>query len=720
MEKRTIGEVKANMRPLAQNMEAKGLKPDEIRQKLNRYVELEGYTVADVKAHQSPVNTGRAAPTQTDSALRGAVQGASLGFADEAIGAFGAMTGQGDYEDIRDSQRQQNKTAQEANPKTFLGAEVAGGVAPALAAPAVKLTTLPNAGPTLGQVAKEGAVYGGAVGLGSAEGGALEQAGQAVTGTIFGGFGGMALQNISKLVGADKAAEATTRVVSRVFESITGRKAGGAILRELVDESGQITPQGMKAIENFESKNGDLNKLLQTELSAFQKEGGFVPTKEQAERFNQLAGEGLEPTLAQVTQNADDFIIQQELAKANPLVRNRLDNQNRALQDGLEDKAKVTGGQAYNEFDASSSVFEAVLGRANKYDEGINQLYTQAREIAPGAKNVKFNALTAAIKENAHLNKPANGAIDAVRELLETLGVADSKMTATGRTSVESAERVRQELNRIGQTNPLARGIAYDLKAKLDQDVMRSAGEDFFKQARSLKRQFHDEFDGGKLSKFDEKLKNPLRQIIDGSVEPDAVFKKFVKNGSERQLKVLVKALGKDEAGQVALKDMQAAWVREALEKSTRGGKTTLGDADLNASILDKEIKAALKSGKLQALFDAKQISGLVRLQKAAKLRQPVTGTALGKGPSGNAVGELTSLVEDVLSGGSMIAARSMSALKQKKANQRIARETDRILNPLKETKKKLDQFKRAGSPSIGIGASGANQTASSQFDFLN
>ncbi len=81
-----------------------------------------------------------------ESALRGAAQEASFGLADEITGLAetGLETVKGNvplsasellkaYQKLRDESRQAYKAAEEANPKTYLAGQVAGGILPAVA-----------------------------------------------------------------------------------------------------------------------------------------------------------------------------------------------------------------------------------------------------------------------------------------------------------------------------------------------------------------------------------------------------------------------------------------------------------------------------------------------------------------------------------------------------------------------------------------------------------
>lgn len=118
-------------------------------------------------------------PSILESAGRGALQGASFGFADEIAGAIGAATSKKTYTEARDESRAAYERAKEENPKAYLAGEVGGGLASALA-PGALLGKAAGAGaaaiegaeaaPTIGRLAlrgaASGAAYGGAQALG--------------------------------------------------------------------------------------------------------------------------------------------------------------------------------------------------------------------------------------------------------------------------------------------------------------------------------------------------------------------------------------------------------------------------------------------------------------------------------------------------------------------------------------------------------------------------
>ena len=135
------------------------------------------------------------------SALAGANQGATFGFADEAGALIGAlMTGHPikNYQTNLDYLRGVNRGAQAENPKTFLGGELAGAVA----SPASRALGAGEGALTLGgrirQGARIGALGGAVAGAGNAEGGI----GARTTGAVLGGTLGTIVGGALPIAGA--------------------------------------------------------------------------------------------------------------------------------------------------------------------------------------------------------------------------------------------------------------------------------------------------------------------------------------------------------------------------------------------------------------------------------------------------------------------------------------------------------------------------------------
>lgn len=101
-----------------------------------------------------------------ESAIRGGAQGLSMGFADEATARLESIAKGIPYEQALQETRAKYKQAQEANPITYTGSEIVGGVAPAFIPGIGQAAT----GAKLGRLALAGAGTGALSGLGYSEG----------------------------------------------------------------------------------------------------------------------------------------------------------------------------------------------------------------------------------------------------------------------------------------------------------------------------------------------------------------------------------------------------------------------------------------------------------------------------------------------------------------------------------------------------------------------
>lgn len=152
----------------------------------------------------------------TESAVRGGAQGLSFGLSDELVGGVEAILNKiktlgasyltDDYKRNRDAERELNKQAEMANPKTYLGGEIAGGVAGAFipgvgaVGNAGKLLKVGEGVSALSKIATTGArlgvggaVQGALTGLGKAEGDVSHQLAETAKGGVIGGVGGAVL-----------------------------------------------------------------------------------------------------------------------------------------------------------------------------------------------------------------------------------------------------------------------------------------------------------------------------------------------------------------------------------------------------------------------------------------------------------------------------------------------------------------------------------------------
>jgi hypothetical protein len=167
-------------------------------------------------------------------------QGATLGFADELVGAIGATVGAFDprlrgttfgerYTGIRDQARQQKGEFEERNPKTALAAEIGGGIMTGgLGAKRAVGTQVAKSLPKLVGV---GAGTGAAAGLGYSDADTVGGlAADTATGAAVGGVVGGLLPPVAKAVGRGVTAPFRHAAASRAAKPVA--KLGQAIARD--------------------------------------------------------------------------------------------------------------------------------------------------------------------------------------------------------------------------------------------------------------------------------------------------------------------------------------------------------------------------------------------------------------------------------------------------------------------------------------------------------
>jgi hypothetical protein len=207
-------------------------------------------------------------PSKPESFVRGAAQGASLGFADEITGALEALTSQKPYTQAREESRTAYEAAKEANPKTYMGGEFAGAGATAL---------IPGLGElTVPKIAAQGALYG----LGTSEAdltkAAPEDIRQATKDVAIGGASGaiggtiankVITPAITKAIPAvAKWATASIIPEKEALEAVTARLSNPEGIKNalttpgLVEKLGSVTNKALKkANELSEAARGTLN-----------------------------------------------------------------------------------------------------------------------------------------------------------------------------------------------------------------------------------------------------------------------------------------------------------------------------------------------------------------------------------------------------------------------------------------------------------------------------
>lgn len=432
-------------------------------------------------------------------------------------------------------------------------------------------------------------------------------------------------------------------VIGRIGGALVRRVLGKEATGPVVDAAGKPTAELQQALDASGMSIDDINQEAQKILA--QAPPSAAP--EQAVRKAILEAEGLTPTKAQVTRNAADFQAQQEAAKTSGRVREALETQDAILTSRFNQAVLETGGQIET---PTSTVTDALVGKATVLDDEVSRLYKSAREAAPGEKNVKAVRLVHQLRQSAGKNTASGGAIEAVVGELKSRGVLDPGGKLVGKIDVETAEEVRKLMNQLyDPQNSFRNGLLRELKDTLDDDVFSAAGKDVFDQGRSAKAAFEKELSRAKISKFDSRKANLVRDVLENKISPDSFTDDvvFSKKWRSEDLKQLKDYISTNPDGAKAFDDMRADTLSKIQAKAFVGPEDAAGNRALSRAALEAQFKK-IGTAKMDVLFTKKERQFLKSMMNIAKLREPVRGTALGKGPSAQAIAQLEKKLADL------------------------------------------------------------------------
>jgi len=363
-------------------------------------------------------------------------------------------------------------------------------------------------------------------------------------------------------------------------------------------------------------------------------------TEREAARVAALERAGLEPTRAQVSRSADDFQLQQESYKTSGEVRAALETQEGILSSNFDRAIARTGGQRST---SGSPVTNEIVGRSLALDEQITELYRMADDAAAGVKNVKLEGLVQALDDNIGANTISKGLVAAIRGNLKKRGILDAQGRVTGRIDVKTAEQIRKDINSYyNSTSDFGRGLIRELKEALDNDVFVVAGEDIYLASRAAKTTFERGLSKAKIHKFDKNDRSLVRDILENKVNPDTLINDvvFSKKRTAAEIQQLKDYLNQTQSGRSAFNDLRAQTLDEIQTRAFQGPIDEAGIAKITRASLERAMKSIGRE-KMEVLFTPEEMSLIDNIVEVTKIREPVAGTFLGKGPSAQAVKEL-------------------------------------------------------------------------------
>jgi len=219
----------------------------------------------------------------------------------------------------------------------------------------------------------------------------------------------------------------------------------------------------------------------------------------------------------------------------------------------------------------------------------------------------------------------------------------DENFKIVGKIDVTTAEDIRQLMNDLfDPQKPFGNQKLRDIKQALDDDVLSVAGEDIFKAARKAKADFERGLNRAKVNKFDSRKTSLVRDVLENKIDPDSLAKDITQSKKYRaeDLNQLKNYLQQDAPGKTAFDDLRAEVMNDIKELSFIGPEDANGNRALSRNALQKTLQKIGKP-RLGVLFNAQERNFLDQMLNIAKLREPVRGTALGRGPSAQAIQSL-------------------------------------------------------------------------------
>lgn len=465
----------------------------------------------------------------------------------------------------------------------------------------------------------------------------INKASETTRSVINEGIGPTAAEALDE-AGAPPSVSALTKAIPTGIASVLGVRGVSRVNPRVAQVSDELSVNlQRRGIDPSDASPENIQRIQQaiTELDDAQRA-----------RVETLRDVGIdEPTRAQVTRSADDFQLQQETAKRSGPVRDRLETQEGQIAQTFDRAIEGTEGRPVT---SGSSVVDEVVGRSTSLDDQISALYRKARQQADG--EVSLDNFAKRVIDNLDSDGASDGLFSAVRGELRRRGVIDNDGNVIGKVDVATAEEIRKFVNSQfdARNKTFANTQIRQLKETLDNDVFRAAGEDIFREARAAKRSFEEGLSNARISRFDKQNRSLVRDILENKIDPDSLVQRITSSKSYRaeDLRQLRDYLSQTDSGIAAFDDLRAQVLQNIRDKAFIGPEDAQGVRALSRAALERELKSIGQS-RLDVLFTIEERGLLNKLLAATRIREPVRGTALGKGPSAQAVEALNKQITD-------------------------------------------------------------------------
>ena len=136
-------------------------------------------------------------------------------------------------------------------------------------------------------------------------------------------------------------------------------------------------------------------------------------------------------------------------------------------------------------------------------DNEIHNLYQVAKQITGNDEVVLPSRFIKKLRELRPENDLTGGLISAIEGVAKNRGILDPKTGIYRNITPGEAESLIKSINaRYSKSNPNSNRVSRILKDAIDDDVLKTAGENVFKRGRQAKAQFEKDLRSSGASKF--------------------------------------------------------------------------------------------------------------------------------------------------------------------------------------------------------------------------
>lgn len=335
---------------------------------------------------------------------------------------------------------------------------------------------------------------------------------------------------------------------------------------------------------------------------------------EAIKRKADIIASGMTPTKSMVTRSPADWTTERNLQKA--LVQNnagKVDDltaiyqgNDAAMRGALESAGNATGGAAGTKYATGKQAFDVINKISDDSQKAVSALYKQVREKVGDQTGIGYDNLFQAlegIKDNAF----ASGIHDSMFARLNRLLGKEQTLT------INKAEELRKFLNTLPDNNAGTdlSGFKKVIREAIDNDVVASAGDDFFKGARAAAK---DRFQ----MLHDPAIQRVLKMTGELGEDKAALkwFDNYITNGGPGDINKLRAILTSPEyasnGGNALWNGVRRRTVEWIAQESEGKGGMLSGKNMQDA--LDK-----LGPERLQALFAPQELSRIAQYARALK-----------------------------------------------------------------------------------------------------